>query len=188
VSDETLLGRGGVLRLTKSLTLPRLDLDQPQDHVGVVLAGPAHGPHAVDDGRLDLDEAFAALALHGPPSRALRQRRSDGVIGALGEDEANHLRMRLDPGQAVISGLKPSVSVLKKPTLSHNDRSRVRQRRALLQFPSIVAAVECPVLMPKMMTERNAALPEAKRILYWIGVNLGDVLIEGDELGGGPCP
>ena len=55
----------------------------------------------------------------------------------------------------------------------------------LLQLPSIVAAVECAVLMQKMMAERNAALPEAKRILYRIGVNLGDVLIEGDELGGG---
>ncbi len=30
----------------------------------------------------------------------------------------------------------------------------------LLQFPSIVAAVECAVLMQKMMAERNAALPE----------------------------
>ena len=46
----------------------------------------------------------------------------------------------------------------------------------LLQFPSIVAAVECAVLMQKMMAERNAALPEDKRILYRIGVNLGDVL------------
>src|SRR6516164_8876621 len=33
-----------------------------------------------------------------------------------------------------------------------------------------------------MMAERNAALPEAKRILYPIGVNLGDVLIEGDDI------
>ena len=33
-----------------------------------------------------------------------------------------------------------------------------------------------------MMAERNAALPEAKRILYRIGVNLGDVLVEGDDI------
>ncbi len=51
--------------------------------------------------------------------------------------------------------------------------------------PSIVAAVECAIAIQKMMAERNAAVPEAKRILYRIGVNLGDVLIEGDELGGG---
>ena len=35
---------------------------------------------------------------------------------------------------------------------------------------------------PKTMAERNASLPEAKRILYRIGVNLGDVLVEGDDI------
>ena len=54
----------------------------------------------------------------------------------------------------------------------------------LLEFPSVVAAVECAILIQKMMAESNAALPEAKRILYRIGVNLGDVLIEGDDIFG----
>ncbi|MGO9640691.1 MAG: hypothetical protein ACLP1Y_05240 [Candidatus Acidiferrales bacterium] len=36
---------------------------------------------------------------------------------------------------------------------------------ALLEFPSVVAAVECAILMQKMMAERNAPLPETKRIL-----------------------
>jgi class 3 adenylate cyclase len=52
----------------------------------------------------------------------------------------------------------------------------------LLEFPSVVAAVECAIAIQKMMAERNAALPEAKRILYRVGVNLGDILIEGDEI------
>ena len=52
----------------------------------------------------------------------------------------------------------------------------------LLEFPSIVAAVECAVAIQKMMAECNASLPEAKRILYRIGVNLGDVLVEGDDI------
>jgi class 3 adenylate cyclase len=52
----------------------------------------------------------------------------------------------------------------------------------LLEFPSVVAAVECAIAIQKMMAERNAALPEAKRILYRIGVNLGDILIDGDDI------
>jgi TolB-like protein len=52
----------------------------------------------------------------------------------------------------------------------------------LLEFPSVVAAVECAVAMQKLMAERNADTPEAKRIVYRIGVNLGDVLIEGDDI------
>jgi TolB-like protein/class 3 adenylate cyclase len=52
----------------------------------------------------------------------------------------------------------------------------------LLEFPSVVAAVECAIAIQKLMVERNAGTPEAKRILYRIGVNLGDVLIEGDDI------
>ena len=52
----------------------------------------------------------------------------------------------------------------------------------LLEFPSVVAAVECAIAIQKLMVERNAGTPEAKRIVYRIGVNLGDVLIEGDDI------
>ena len=52
----------------------------------------------------------------------------------------------------------------------------------LLEFPSVVAAVEGSIAIQKLMIERNADTPEAKRIVYRIGVNLGDVLIEGDDI------
>ncbi|HZZ24661.1 MAG TPA: adenylate/guanylate cyclase domain-containing protein [Roseiarcus sp.] len=52
----------------------------------------------------------------------------------------------------------------------------------LLEFPSVVAAVECAIAIQKLMVERNAETPEAKRLVYRIGVNLGDVLIEGDDI------
>src|SRR5271168_2984881 len=52
----------------------------------------------------------------------------------------------------------------------------------LLEFPSVVAAVECAVTIQNMMVERNVDTPEARRIVYRIGVNLGDVLIDGDDI------
>ena len=52
----------------------------------------------------------------------------------------------------------------------------------LLEFPSVVAAIDCAIAIQKLMAERNADIPEAKRIVYRIGVNLGDVLIEGDDI------
>jgi TolB-like protein/Tfp pilus assembly protein PilF len=52
----------------------------------------------------------------------------------------------------------------------------------LLEFPSVIAAVECAVAIQALMAERNANVPEAKRVVYRIGVNLGDVLIEGDDI------
>src|SRR6266516_3410993 len=52
----------------------------------------------------------------------------------------------------------------------------------LVEFPSIVAAVECAVAVQKLMAERNAGVPEDRRMLFRIGINLGDVLIEGDDI------
>jgi adenylate cyclase len=52
----------------------------------------------------------------------------------------------------------------------------------LLEFPSVVDAVECSVAVQAVMAERNAGVPQDRRMLYRIGVNLGDILIEGDDI------
>jgi TolB-like protein len=52
----------------------------------------------------------------------------------------------------------------------------------LLEFPSVVDAVECAVAMQAVMAERNQEVPEDRRMLYRIGINLGDILIEGDDI------
>src|SRR5271155_5273784 len=52
----------------------------------------------------------------------------------------------------------------------------------LLEFPSVVDAVECAVTIQKLMVERNAETLDSKRIVYRIGVHLGDVLMEGDDI------
>jgi class 3 adenylate cyclase len=53
---------------------------------------------------------------------------------------------------------------------------------ALLEFPSVVDAVECTVAMRAVMAERNKGVPEDRRMLFRIGINLGDILIEGDDI------
>ena len=52
----------------------------------------------------------------------------------------------------------------------------------LLEFPSIVAAVECAIAVQTVMAQRNADVPADRRTLFRIGINLGDVLIEGDDI------
>src|ERR1700677_322268 len=52
----------------------------------------------------------------------------------------------------------------------------------LLEFASVVDAVECAVAVQAAMAERNDAIPEDRRMLFRIGINLGDVLIEGDDI------
>jgi TolB-like protein/class 3 adenylate cyclase/Flp pilus assembly protein TadD len=52
----------------------------------------------------------------------------------------------------------------------------------LLEFPSVVAAVECAVAVQKLMAERNADVPEDRRMLFRLGINVGDVLVQGDDI------
>src|SRR4051794_873872 len=51
---------------------------------------------------------------------------------------------------------------------------------ALVEFASVVDAVRCAVLIQQGMAEREAAVPEAERIRFRIGINLGDVIHEAD--------
>jgi TolB-like protein len=52
----------------------------------------------------------------------------------------------------------------------------------LLEFPSVVDAVEYAVAMQAVMAERNQGVPEDRSMLFRIGINLGDILIEGDDI------
>ncbi|MGK9165788.1 adenylate/guanylate cyclase domain-containing protein [Inquilinus limosus] len=54
----------------------------------------------------------------------------------------------------------------------------------LVEFHSVVDAVRCAVEMQRNKKERNAAVPERERLVYRIGVNLGDVIVEGDDIHG----
>jgi TolB-like protein/class 3 adenylate cyclase len=57
---------------------------------------------------------------------------------------------------------------------------------ALVEFASAVDAVECAVALQAGMAEREAAEPEARRIRYRIGINIGDIVLEdGDIFGDG---
>jgi len=55
---------------------------------------------------------------------------------------------------------------------------------ALIEFPSVVDAVACAVAIQEGVAGRNQGVPEDCRIDFRIGVHLGDVMVEGDDLYG----
>ena len=55
---------------------------------------------------------------------------------------------------------------------------------ALFEFPSVVEAVNFATKTQALMAERNADMPDDQKMLFRIGINLGDVLAEGDTLYG----
>jgi adenylate cyclase len=54
----------------------------------------------------------------------------------------------------------------------------------LVEFPSVVDAVRCAVEVQRGMVERNAADPVHERIEFRVGINLGDVIVEAEEIFG----
>ena len=54
----------------------------------------------------------------------------------------------------------------------------------LVEFPSVVDAVQHAVDVQQALTQRNSAVPEDRRIELRVGINLGDVIVEGDDLFG----
>jgi adenylate cyclase len=54
----------------------------------------------------------------------------------------------------------------------------------LIEFPSVVGAVECACVVQRGMRARNAGIPEDRRIEFRIGINLGDVIVEDGDLFG----
>ena len=95
-----------------------------------------------------------------------------GYSRLMGEDEAGtarSIREHRDAARPIVTGFGGRIVKTTGDGL-------------LLEFPSVVGAVECAIAIQKLMVERNAGAPDAKRIVYRIGVNLGDVLIEGDDI------
>ncbi len=69
-------------------------------------------------------------------------------------------------------------------------RGRIVKRTGdelIVEFRSVVDAVRCAVEVQNRMIERNAGMPEDRRILFRIGIHLGDVVEEadGDLMGDG---
>ena len=54
----------------------------------------------------------------------------------------------------------------------------------LAEFPSVVDAVQCAVEIQKEIGRRNRDVPEERRMEFRIGVNLGDVVVEGEKVFG----
>jgi class 3 adenylate cyclase len=54
----------------------------------------------------------------------------------------------------------------------------------LAEFASVVDAVQGAVAIQKEIKSRNAKMPESRRMLFRIGINLGDLVVEGDRIYG----
>jgi adenylate cyclase len=54
----------------------------------------------------------------------------------------------------------------------------------LAEFPSVVDAVQCAVEIQQQMVARNVDSPADSRVEFRVGINIGDVIIDGDDIYG----
>jgi len=54
----------------------------------------------------------------------------------------------------------------------------------LAEFPSAIEAVECAIALQRMICERNAEVPQDRRVDYRMGINVGDIVVEDDDIYG----
>ena len=52
----------------------------------------------------------------------------------------------------------------------------------LIEFASVVGAVDCAVALQMLAAQCNAGIPDDRRMEWRIGIHLGDVLVEGDDI------
>ena len=101
-------------------------------------------------------------------------------------DVVGYSRLMGEDETGTLTSLKRHLAELIEPTISEH-RGRIVKLMgdgALAEFGSVVDAVECAVSIQRGMVERNADTPESRRIAFRIGVNLGDIIIDGDDIFG----
>ena len=85
-----------------------------------------------------------------------------------------------------LAALRAHRAELIDPTIvEHNGRIvKLMGDGLLVEFASAIDAVECAVAIQRGMTARNANLPHERMVDFRVGINLGDVIIDGDDIYG----
>jgi adenylate cyclase len=110
-------------------------------------------------------------------------RRLAAILAA---DVAGYSRLMGADEEGTLERLKALRHELLDPKIAEHHGRIVKTTGdgLLVEFASVVDAVRCAVAVQQAMPERNAGVATDNRIELRIGINLGDVIVEGDDLYG----
>ena len=88
--------------------------------------------------------------------------------------------------EGTLSALNSHLKDLIEPCIAEHQGRVVKTTGdgILVEFASVVDAVRCAIAFQEGMTVRSAGTPEDQRITFRVGVNLGDVIVQNDDLFG----
>jgi adenylate cyclase len=108
------------------------------------------------------------------------------LAAILAADVAGYSRLMSLDEERTLRDLKSHLGELVEPRIAQH-RGRIVKRTGdglLVDFASAVEAVRCAVAIQSGMAARNEAAPDDGRIQFRIGINIGDVIIEGEDIYG----
>jgi adenylate cyclase len=111
------------------------------------------------------------------------ERRLAAVLAA---DVAGYSRLMGADEEGTLRRLRALLGEVVEPRIADH-RGRIVKRTGdglLVDFASAVEAVRCAVAIQASLAERNQGLDDGQRIAFRIGINLGDVIIEGGDIYG----
>ncbi len=108
------------------------------------------------------------------------------LAAILAADVAGYSRLMGADEEGTLARLKAHRRELIDPKIKEHHGRVVKTTGdgILIEFPSVVEAVRCAVEVQQGMVERNADVPEQTRITFRMGINLGDIIIDGDDIHG----
>ena len=111
------------------------------------------------------------------------ERRLTTILAA---DVVGYSRLMEVDEAGTLSALKENRRQLIEPKAAqYNGRTvKLMGDGALMEFASVIDAVTFAVEVQQAMKARNADVPEARRIIFRIGINIGDIIDEGDDMYG----
>ena len=103
------------------------------------------------------------------------------LAAILAADVAGYSRLMADDEAATVAALNAARSIFRDHIAAHGGRVvDTAGDSVLAELPSAVQAVECALAIQAALAEINAPLAPDRRMLFRIGVNLGDILVQDD--------
>ena len=109
------------------------------------------------------------------------QRRLAAIVAA---DVVGYSRLMGADEEGTIAALRGHRRDTIDPKLAqfHGRIANTAGDSLLIEFPSAVDALRCAIAMQQEIAVRNQAVPDERRLVFRIGINVGDVVGQGDDI------
>jgi len=137
--------------------------------------------------RLQTHPAGSSMARLILPGDTMAVERAERRLAAiLATDVVGYSRLMGEDETATLAALKSHIQDFIAPAITEH-RGRIVKTLGdglLVEFSSVVDAVACAVAFQQGMSQRNAYIVTERRIVFRIGINLGDIIIDGGDIFG----